>query len=181
MRLYEFANAQEQLALWKLISDSVWDSISVQAQAQEQKRAKDAKTAKKAPKSSPIKLSVKRASPPTPPKPRTLPKKTDSKTDATKDAEAKQKSAQLTSQSRQQAQATGKSTQTPITPQQQKQQVLPKAFTDTAQSNAATRPLPSSTAASLAAQNAVRARSIAQTQRSLYPLAHDEIVKRLTS
>ena len=41
MRLYEFANAQEQLALWKLISDSVWDSISVQAQAQEQKRAKD--------------------------------------------------------------------------------------------------------------------------------------------
>ena len=30
MRLYEFANAQEQLALWKLISDTVWDSISVQ-------------------------------------------------------------------------------------------------------------------------------------------------------
>ena len=104
-------------------------------------------------------------------------KKTDSKTDA----EAKQKSEQLTRQSRQQAQATVKSTQTPITPQQQKQQVLPKAFTDTAQSNAATRPLPSSTAASLAAQNAVRARSIAQTQRSLYPLAHDEVVKRLTS
>ena len=177
MRLYEFTNAQEQLALWKLISDSVWDSISVQAQAQEQKRAKDAKTAKKAPKSSPIKLSAKRVSPPTPPKPRTPPKKTDSKTDA----EAKQKSAQLTSQQRQQAQATVKSTQTPITPQQQKQQVLPKAFTDTAQSNAATRPLPSSTAASLAAQNAVRARSIAQTQRSLYPLAHDEVVKRLTS
>ena len=158
MRLYEFANAQEQLALWKLISDSVWDSISVQAQAQEQKRAKDAKTAKKAPKSSPIKLSAKRVSPPTPPKPRTPPKKTDIKTDATKDADAKQKSV----------------------PQQQKPQVLPKAFTDTAQSNAATRPLPSSTAASLAAQNAVRARSIAQTQRSLYPLAHDEVVKRLT-
>ena len=173
MRLYEFANAQEQLALWKLISDSVWDSISVQAQAQEQKRAKDAKAAKKAPKTSPIKLSAKRVSPSTPPKPRTPPKKTD--------AEAKQKSAQLASQSRQQAQATVKSTQLPSTPQQQKQQVLPKAFTDTAQSNAATRPLPSSTAASLAAQNAVRARSIAQTQRSLYPLAHDEVVKRLTS
>ena len=110
---------------------------------------------------------------PTPPKPRTPPKKTD--------ADAKQKSAQLASQQRQQAQATVKSTQTPSTSQQQKQQVLPKAFTDTAQSNAATRPLPSSTAASLAAQNAVRARSIAQTQRSLYPLAHDEVVKRLTS
>ena len=181
MRLYEFANAQEQLALWKLISDSVWDSISVQAQAQEQKRAKDAKAAKKAPKSSPIKLSAKRVSPPTPPKPRTPPKKIDSKTDSKTDAEAKQKSAQVASQQRQQAQATVKSTQTPITVQQQKQQVLPKAFTDTAQSNAATRPLPSSTAASLAAQNAVRARSIAQTQRSLYPLAHDEVVKRLTS
>ena len=46
MRLYEIANAQEQLALWKLISDSVWNSISVQAQAQEKKRAKDAKAAK---------------------------------------------------------------------------------------------------------------------------------------
>ena len=102
------------------------------------------------------------------------------KTDIKTDADAKQKSAQLASQSRQQAQATGKSTQTPITPQQQKQQVLPKAFTDTAQSNAATRPLPSSTAASLAAQNAVSARSIAQTQRSLNPLAYDEVVKRLT-
>ena len=53
MRLYEFANAQEQLALWKLISDSVWDSISVQAQSQGQKRAKDGKAAKTAPKSSP--------------------------------------------------------------------------------------------------------------------------------
>ena len=100
MRLYEFANAQEQLALWKLISDSVWNSISVQAQAQEQKRAKDAKAAKKAPKSSPSKLSAKRVSPPAPPKPRTLPKKPD----ATKDADPKQKSAQLTSQSRHHAQ-----------------------------------------------------------------------------
>ena len=151
--------------------------FSVGVNTQEQKRAKDAKAAKKAPKSSPIKSSVMRVSPPTPPKPRTPPKKTDSKTDA----EANQKPSQLTSQPSQQAQTTVKSTQTPITPQQQKQQVLPKAFTDTAQSNAATRPLPSSTAASLAAQNAVRARSIAQTQRSLYPLAHDEVVKRLTS
>jgi len=72
MRLYEFANDQEQFALWTLISDSVWDSISVQDKAQEQKRAKDAKTYKKAPKSSPSKSSVKRVLPPAPPKPRTL-------------------------------------------------------------------------------------------------------------
>ena len=125
MRLYEFANAQEQLALWKLISDSVWNSISVQAQAQEQKRAKDAKAAKKAPKTSPSKSSAKRVSPPTPPKPRNPPKKTDSNSDA----EAKQKSAQLASQSRQQAQATVKSTETPSTSQQQKQQTCPsKSF-----------------------------------------------------
>ena len=173
MRLFEFVDAEAQVALWKLISDSVWTAIDAERQKQAQAAAQ--KTVKK-PKSSPRKSSAKRASPPSPPKPITLPKKTDSKTDA----EAKQKSAQLTSQQRQQAQATVKSTQLPSTPQQQKQQVLPKAFTDTAQSNAATRPLPSSTAASLAAQNAVRARSIAQTQQSLYPLAHDEVVKRFT-
>ena len=177
MRLFEFVDAEAQMALWKLISDSVWTAIDAERQKQAQAAAHKPV---KQPKSSPSKSSAKRASPPTPPKPRTLPKKTDSKTDARKDAEAKQKSAQL-AQQRQQAQAAVKSTDTPITTQQQKQQVLPKAFTDTAQSNAATRPLPSSTAASLAAQNAVRARSIAQTQRSLYPLAHDEVVKRLTS
>ena len=55
MRLQEFADADEQIKLWKLISDSVWNSISAQAQAQEQKRATDAKAAKKAPKSSPRK------------------------------------------------------------------------------------------------------------------------------
>ena len=163
MRLYEFANAQEQLALWKLISDSVWDSISVQAQAQEQKRAKDAKTAKKAPKSSPIKLSAKRVSPPTPPKPRTPPKKTDSK----KDAEAKQKSASQT----------------------QKPQVLPKVFTSTARSNPAQPQSPVTSASSLATQNSLKTRSdrlrapdtVAGVQRQLDPLASSEVVKRLTS
>ena len=166
MRLYEFANAQEQLALWKLISDSVWDSISDQAQAQEQKRAKDAKTAKKAPKSSPIKLSAKRASPQTPPKPRTLPKKTDSKTDARKDAEAKQKSAAQT----------------------QKPQVLPNVFTSTARSNPAQPQMPVTSASSVSAQNSLKTRSdrlrasdsVAGVQRQLDPLASSDVVKRLT-
>ena len=167
MRLYEFANAQEQLALWKLISDSVWDSISVQAQAQEQKRAKDAKAAKKAPKSSPSKLSAKRVSPPTPPKPRTPPKKTVSNTDARKDAEAKQKSV----------------------PQQQKPQVLPNVFTSTARSNPAQPQSPLTSASSLSAQNAAKTRpdrlrapdTVAGVQRQLDPLASSDFVKRLTS
>ena len=34
MRLVEFASAEEQLALWKLVSDSVWTAISVQAKQQ---------------------------------------------------------------------------------------------------------------------------------------------------
>ena len=164
MRLYEFANAQEQLALWKLISDSVWNSISVQAQAQEQKRATDAKAVKKSPKSSPRKSSAKRAPPPTPPKPRTSPKKTDSKTDA----EAKQKSASQT----------------------QKPQVLPNVFTSTARSNPAQPQTPLTRAASLSAQNAAKTRSerqqhdpnsVANIQRQLYPLAFDPAIKKLTN
>ena len=38
MRLQEFADAEEQIKLWKLISDSVWNSIKLQAIEQEQKR-----------------------------------------------------------------------------------------------------------------------------------------------
>ena len=167
MRLQEFANAQEQLALWKLISDSVWDSISVQAQAQEQKRATDANAAKKTPKSSPRKSSAKRVSPPTPPKPRTLPKKTDSKTDSKSDAEAKQKSVS----------------------QQQKPQVLPNVFTSTARSNPAQPQTPVTSASSVATQNAAKTRSdrlrapdtVAGVQRQLDPLASSDVVKRLTS
>ena len=166
MRLFEFADAEAQMALWKLISDSVWHSISVQAQAQEQKRATDAKAAKKAPKSSPSKLSAKRASPPTPPKPRTPPKKTDSKTDARKDTDAKQRSASQT----------------------QKPQVLPNVFTSTARSNPAQPQTPVTSASSLSAQNAAKTRSerlrapdtVASVQRQLDPLASSDVVKRLT-
>ena len=167
MRLQEFADADEQIKLWKLISDSVWNSISAQAQAQEQKRATDAKAAKKQPKSSPSKPSAKRASPPTPPKPRTPPKKTVSKTDARKDAEAKQKSALQT----------------------QKPQVLPNVFTSTARSNPAQPQTPVTSASSLSPQNAAMTRSdrllapdsVASAQRQLYPLANSDVVKRMTS
>ncbi len=33
MRLAEFASAQDQLALWKLISDTVWSRLSTQSQS----------------------------------------------------------------------------------------------------------------------------------------------------
>ena len=39
MRLFEFASAEEQLALWKLISNSVWTAIEQQVQQQQQERA----------------------------------------------------------------------------------------------------------------------------------------------
>ena len=163
MRLYEFADAEAQMALWKLISDSVWTAIDAERQMQAQAAAQKAV---KQPKSSPIKLSAKRASPPTPPKPRTPPKKTDSKTDARKDTDAKQRSASQT----------------------QKPQVLPNVFTSTARSNPAQPQTPVTSASSLSAQNAAKTRSerlrapdtVASVQRQLDPLASSDVVKRLT-
>ena len=164
MRLFEFADAEAQVALWKLISDSVWTAIDAERRKQSQASAQKAV---KKPKSSPRKSSAKRASPPTPPKPRTLPKKTVSKTDAKKDADAKQKSASQT----------------------QKPQVLPNVFTSTARSNPAQPQTPVTSASSLSAQNAAKTRSdrlrapdtVAGVQRQLDPLASSEVVKRLTS
>ena len=39
MRITEIASAEEQLALWKLISDSIWTTISQQARAEAQQKA----------------------------------------------------------------------------------------------------------------------------------------------
>ena len=46
MRLLEFASAEEQMALWRLVSDSVWASISQQAEQERQERAAKAAQAK---------------------------------------------------------------------------------------------------------------------------------------
>ena len=46
MRLLEFASAEEQMALWRVISDSVWASISQQAEQERQERAAKAAQAK---------------------------------------------------------------------------------------------------------------------------------------
>ena len=51
MRLFEFADAESQMELWKLITDSVWQAIYKQAQEQKQLDAQKAKTTSAAPKS----------------------------------------------------------------------------------------------------------------------------------
>ena len=39
MRIFEIASAEDQLALWKLISDNVWTAISQQARTEAQQKA----------------------------------------------------------------------------------------------------------------------------------------------
>jgi hypothetical protein len=51
MRLFEFAGAESQMELWKLITDSVWQAIYKQAQEQKQLDAQKANSASAAPKS----------------------------------------------------------------------------------------------------------------------------------
>ena len=50
MRIDEIASAEEQLALWKLISDNTWQAISQQAEAERQQRAEKAAQRKPKPK-----------------------------------------------------------------------------------------------------------------------------------
>ncbi len=42
MRIFEFADAKASLELWKLINDSVWKAISVQAQEQVRRKQEQA-------------------------------------------------------------------------------------------------------------------------------------------
>ena len=50
MRLFEFADAESQMDLWKLITDSVWQAIYKQAEEQKQLDAQKAKSVRAAPK-----------------------------------------------------------------------------------------------------------------------------------
>ena len=50
MRLFEFADAESQMELWKLITDSVWQAIAKQAQEQKQLDDQRAKSMNAAPK-----------------------------------------------------------------------------------------------------------------------------------
>jgi len=50
MRLFEFADAESQMELWKLITDSVWQAIYKQAQEQKQLDAQKPKSVSDTPK-----------------------------------------------------------------------------------------------------------------------------------
>ena len=162
MRLQEFADAEEQIKLWKLISDSVWHSIKLQAIEQEQKRNDLKKTQKK---SAPRAKTVKKPKSVATPKPIRQPKK----------QQVTHKSAIPTKQQKSVAQT-------------QKQQVLPKVFSNTSKSNLAQPQTPVTSASSLSAQNAAKTRpdrlrapdTVAGVQRQLDPLASSDVVKRLT-
>ncbi len=163
MRLQEFANAEEQINLWKLISDSVWHSIKQQAIEQKHRRLKAQKAAPKT--SSSDKTSKKSKAVPAP-KPANQPKK-------------QQATLKSTKQTKQQT----------VQSQTQKAQVLPKVFTSTTKSNLVAPQTPVTSAGSLSAQNAAMTRSelkqhdpnsVANIQRQLYPLANNDVVKRLT-
>ena len=164
MRLQEFADAEEQIKLWKLISDSVWHSIKLQAIEQEQKRND---LEKKQKKSAPRAKTSKKSKSVAAPKPTKLPKK----------QQMTDKSAIPTKQQKSSSQT-------------QKPQVLPKVFTSTMKSNLATPQTPVTSASSLSPQSAIKTRServthdpnsVANIQRQLYPLANNDVIKRLTS
>jgi hypothetical protein len=64
MRFTEIANPEDQLALWRLISDNVWSSVLAQA------RQAAAQKAQVAAKPKPKKFKPKKALPKTPPPPK---------------------------------------------------------------------------------------------------------------
>ena len=164
MRLQEFADAEEQIKLWKLISDSVWNSIKLQAIEQEQKRND---LEKKQKKSAPIPKTSKKPKSVATPKPSKPPKK-------------QQVTAKSAIPTKQQKSA----------PQTQKPQVLPKVFSNTTRSNLVQPQTPVTSNSINSPQNAIKTRServthdpnsVANIQRQLYPLATNDVVKRLTS
>ncbi|CAM8654442.1 hypothetical protein MCEMAEM21_00053 [Oxalobacteraceae bacterium] len=67
MRIFEIASAEDQLALWKLISDNVWTTISQQARTEaQQKAAAAAKSRLKPKKPKKLKKSPRAPAPPKP-------------------------------------------------------------------------------------------------------------------
>ena len=164
MRLQEFADAEEQIKLWKLISDSVWNSIKLQAIEQEQKRNDLQKTQKKSASRAQTVKKPKTVAAPKPPK---LPKK----------QQVTDKSAIPTKQQKSLSQT-------------QKPQVLPKVFSNTQKSNLAQPQTPVTSNSIKSPQSAAMTRServthdpnsVANIQRQLDPLASSDVVKRLTS
>jgi hypothetical protein len=163
MRIFEFADANEQLALWKLISDSVWEAIASQADSERKTKQRQTIATKKA---SPRKSTKKpkTVALPKPPKP---PKK----------QQVTPKSAQPLTQQK-------------LAQKTQKPQVLPKVFSNTQKSNLATPQTPVTSNSINSPRNAIKTRServthdpnsVANIQRQLDPLASSDVVKRLTT
>lgn len=67
MRFTEIADAEDQLALWRLISDTVWSSVMAQAKEQERLKAQAAATPK------PKRVKPKKIVPKKPPTPKPKP------------------------------------------------------------------------------------------------------------
>jgi hypothetical protein len=164
MRLQEFADAEKQIKLWKLISDSVWHSIKQQATEQEQKRATSQK-----------KRSKKKPRPTTSKKPKTV---------RQPNLPSAQKSVSATKPTK-----SPKQQQKHLPPQVVKPQVLPLVFKSSTRSNRATPQHQSSTSQSQNSANTLQQRpmrqkhdpnSVANTQRQLDPFATNDVVKRLT-
>ena len=163
MRLFEFSDANEQLALWKLISDSVWAAIASQADSERTAKHRQSVATKKA---SPRK-STKKPRSVAAPKPSKLAKK-QQVTDKSAVPTKQQKSASQT----------------------QKQQVLPKVFTNTTRSTLAQPQTPTTSNSIHSPQSLAKTRSerlshdpnsVANIQRQLYPLAFDPAIKKLTN
>ena len=163
MRLFEFSDAKEQLALWKLISDSVWAAIASQADSERTAKHRQSVATKKA---SPRK-STKKPRSVAAPKPSKLAKK-QQVTDKSAVPTKQQKSASQT----------------------QKQQVLPKVFTNTTRSTLAQPQTPTTSNSIHSPQSLAKTRSerlshdpnsVANIQRQLYPLAFDPTIKKLTN
>ena len=157
MRLFEFSDAQSQIDLWKLVSDSVWKAISVQAQEQERVAQQAQQKQKKMPKTS----QPRKSPTPKPPK--------------------------LAKPSKPKIVASPPSKSIKTSPQQIRRD---KERKNTVRSKPQTTSQPKSSVASPQAQNKLQARSVptlhdpnsvANTERKLYPLANDDVVKRLTS
>ena len=163
MRLQEFADAEEQIKLWKLISDSVWHSIKQQAIEQEQKRA-----------SSPKKPSKKKPRPTKSTKPNGV---SQPKLPRAQKSVSPTKPTKPTKQQKQ------------LPPQLVKPQALPLVFKNSTRSNSATPQQQSSTSQLQTSANTLQQRpmrqkhdpnSVANTQRQLDPFATNDVVKRLT-
>ena len=156
MRLFEFSDAQSQIDLWKLVSDSVWKAISVQAQEQERLAQQAQQKQKKMPKTSqPRKTS---------PKPPKLAKPSKPKVVAPQASKTKLTSHQQIARDKERKNPARSKLQTTS---------LPKSSVDSvgAQNTLQTRSVPT-----LHDPN-----SVANTERKLYPFANDDVVKRLTS